>query len=173
MITKLKAAQLATAAGTTVVIMNTGSIERLEDALVAVAGGVEPPLTAFAERCLGTTFFPSPSPVTRGRKRWILSLAPDGVIALDAGAIVAVSAHKSLFASGVVRVSSDFDAHDCVSLVDAATGHEVARALVNYCAADCARLLGRSSAERADILGLDSGPEALADRDNVVLLVGE
>lgn len=171
MITKLKAAQLATAAGATVVIMNSGSIERLEGVLVAVVGGGTAALasSAFADCGLGTSFFPAPSPITGGRKRWILSLVPSGGLALDAGATAAVGAHKSLFATGVVRVAADFDAHDCVSLTDAATGREIARALVNYSSADCLRLQGKSSAERAEILGF-FGPEALADRDNVVLL---
>jgi glutamate 5-kinase len=167
MVTKLKAAHLATAAGVTVVIMNTQHIERLGDVLVDVAGAGAPAPGAFAARDIGSSFLPAPTPVVGGRKRWILSLAPAGVLRLDAGAAAAVSAHKSLFAAGVTDVDGDFEAHDCVSLVDAVTGRELARALVNYSAADTAKLRGKGSAERADVLGY-FGPEALADRDNVV-----
>lgn len=170
MITKLKAAQLATAAGTTVVIMNTLRIERLADALTDCTGGGGGPLPrSFAELQVGTTFLPAPTPVTNGRKKWILSLASSGILHLDAGAAAAVLAHKSLFAAGVVRVEGEFEAQDCVSLVDKESGRELARALVNYTAQDCVKLQGKSSTERAELLGY-WGAEALADRDNVVVL---
>lgn len=172
MITKLKAAQLATAAGTTVIIMNTQHIERLSAVLVDCSGtgadGGSLPL-AFAEQSLGTTFLPTRDPVKNGRKKWILSLAPSGKLYLDVGAASAVSAHKSLFAAGVVKVEGDFEAHDCVALIENDTQREIARALVNYAASDCTKLKGKSSSEREELLGY-WGAEALADRDNVVIL---
>ena len=171
MITKLKAAQLATAAGTTVVIMNTQRIERLADVLTDCTGGRSEGLapSAFASIQLGTTFLPAPTPVTSGHKKWILSLAPSGVLYLDAGAATAVLAHKSLFAAGVARVEGDFEAQDCVSLIDKVSGRELARALVNYSSIECAKLQGKSSTERAEVLGY-WGAESLADRDNVVVI---
>jgi glutamate 5-kinase len=171
MITKLKAAQLATAAGTTVVIMNTQRIERLADVLTDCTGGRSDGLapSAFASIQLGTTFLPAPTPVTSGHKKWILSLAPSGILYLDSGAASAVLAHKSLFAAGVAQVEGDFEAQDCVSLIDKVSGRELARALVNYSSIECAKLQGKSSTERAEVLGY-WGAESLADRDNVVVI---
>jgi glutamate 5-kinase len=80
----------------------------------------------------------------------------------------AVRARKSLFAPGVAAVEGEWEAQDAVALVDDAGGAELGRALVNYSAAECRKLLGLHSADRADALGYH-GAEAIADRDNVVL----
>jgi glutamate 5-kinase len=168
MATKLKAAQLATAAGTTVVVFNTLHVERLGEALRGgEAAGGDP--AAFEAIGLGTTFHAVPAPVTGGKKRWVLSLAPSGSLLLDAGAAAAVEAHKSLFPAGIVGVEGEWEAQDAVSLVAAASGKEVARALVNYSALDCRKLRGSHSSERAEVLGYE-GPEAVADRGHIVVI---
>jgi glutamate 5-kinase len=209
MVTKLKAAQLGTAAGVTVVIMNTQRIELLDSTLglasegasEGAAGGASstaaslsspvvsapgsgegadagatasssssssPRLGSFAEAGVGTTFLPSSRPVT-GRKRWILSLNPEGCIVLDKGAVSAVvDARKSLFPAGVVSVEGTFDAQDAVQILSD-DRVEVARALVNYSSEDCRKLKGRKSREIAEVLGY-LGAEALCDRDNIVVL---
>lgn len=178
MVTKLKAAQLGTAAGVTVVITRTDNLDTMGRMLtpsrtVATVDTALPipaplPPTLFADASIGTTFLPSQRPVT-GRKRWILSLTPDGALVLDAGAVEAITrARKSLFPAGVTRVVGDFDTHDAVSIL-AADGHEIARALVNYSAEDCRKLRGRASKEIAATLGY-LGAETLADRDNIVVL---
>jgi glutamate 5-kinase len=170
MATKLKAAQLATAAGTTVVVFNTLHVERLGGALCGGGGGgCGDDTTAFEAIGLGTTFHAVPAPVTGGKKRWVLSLAPSGSLLLDAGAAAAVEAHKSLFPAGIVGVEGEWEAQDAVSLVAAASGKEVARALVNYSAADCRKLQGSHSSERAEVLGYE-GPEAVADRGHIVVI---
>ena len=204
MLTKLKAAQLATAAGVSVLITCTANLERLEALLsrgaeeearagAARAGsppaspGRAPPsgfaagegsaptpapaphasLSLFSSEALGTTFLRVARPAT-GRKRWILSLAPHGSLRLDAGAVAAVvDARKSLFPAGVAAVEGEWEAQDAV-LLCAPDGTEVARALINYSAADCRRLAGKQSAEIADVLGF--GTAQLADRDNIVVL---
>ena len=143
MVTKLKAAQLATAAGVAVVIMSTARIEVLDATLASAAaaaiaavgsGAAPPPLAmAFADRAIGTTFLPQARPDLPSRKRWILSLKPEGALVLDAGAAEAVSGavRKSLFAVGVVAVEGDFEAQDAVAVLTEGRV-EVARALVNY-----------------------------------------
>ena len=207
--TKLKAAQLATAAGVTVVIANTSRIEDVAAVLLRTAvadlqlssssirtGSVDASLSpadvlsnaksassvdddashpntlvnAFVDALEGTTFFPAPRPVT-GRKRWLLSLAPQGTLVLDSGAVSAVvEQRKSLFPAGVVKALGIFEAQDCVRLVAVSDeSREIARALVNYPSVDVLRLLGRRSRECADILGYP-GAETLCDRDNIVLL---
>jgi glutamate 5-kinase len=125
----------------------------------------------FADLGIGTTLLPAPKPVT-GRKRWILSLSPEGSLVLDAGAVAAITEHrKSLFPAGVLAVEGDFEAQDAVHLLDE-HGRELARALVNYNAEDCRRLHGHHSKEIAGLLGY-LGAETLADRDNIVILHGD
>lgn len=217
--TKLKAAELATAAGVAVVIMNTVSVETIDATLgeLAVAdaaasrvsptskaagtaagafdiataaspsradpgtpgasvecrrGGVRTgsgaTALAFADKALGTTFLPSANPIT-GRKRWILSLVPQGSIVVDAGAAAAVGGHhKSLFPPGVLTVEGDFEAHDAVLLVSQ-EGREVGRALVNYGSTDLRKIAGRQSRDLADLLGYLCA-ETVADRDNICVL---
>jgi glutamate 5-kinase len=117
----------------------------------------------------GTTFLPYAKPIS-GRKRWILALPPAGQIVLDAGAVAAVvDARKSLFPAGIKEVKGDFESQvDAVSLVDEA-GNEVARALVNYSTEEIKKIRGKRSQEIYLLLGYP-GPEAVADRDNIVLL---
>ena len=110
-----------------------------------------------------------PCPVTGGKKRWVLSLAPAGSLLLDAGAAAAVAAHKSLFPAGIVGVEGEWEAADAVALVRAEDGREVARALVNYSAADCRKLQGAQSRERAEVLGFE-GAETVADRGHIVVV---
>ena len=52
-------------------------------------------------------------------KQWIAgSLSPAGQLRLDAGAVAALQAGKSLLAAGVTAVSGDFEKGDCVRLTD-------------------------------------------------------
>lgn len=163
MATKLKAAQLATAAGTAVVVMDTGSVSRVCEGLI---GGLD----GFSSRGLGTTFLPVQDPLPlSNRKRWIVSVPPSGTLILDEGAVAAIEAHKSLFPSGVQGVEGVWEAQDAVALVGAKDGKEVARALVNYSSADCTKMKGLQSAERTGTLGYE-GAEAIADRGHIVVL---
>jgi glutamate 5-kinase len=178
MVTKLKAAHLATAAGVTVVITNTDRVEKVDATIAGVltrSGAdvsrtdvVHIPPTLFVDLGIGTSFLPSHKPVT-GRKRWILSLAPSGVLVLDNGAVSAlVDARKSLFPAGLASVQGCFEAQDAVQVMDA-RGHEVARALVNYSSDDCLKIKGKRSKDLGDVLGY-LGSETVADRDNIVIL---
>lgn len=170
MATKLKAAEIATAAGATVVITETACLEGLVGALTRAAGSsAPPPPTLFVDAGLGTTLLPAAKAVTTGRKRWILSLAPKGAVKLDAGAARAVvEGRKSLFPAGVTDVTGRFDAEDAVSLVGP-DGVEVARALVNYGADDLRRVAGKRSADAVEG-GLTH--ETVANRDRIVVLKG-
>jgi len=184
MLTKLKAAQLGTAAGVAVVITSTERIEEVAAILeqrgsrgagASPAGGPassssSPPSTsalAFVDAAIGTTFSPALAPVT-GRKRWILGLAPAGTLVVDAGAVKAIVDHrKSLFPAGVRVVTGTFDTQDAVNIVDEA-GTELARALVNYSSDDLRRIQGRQSKEIEALVGYP-GAEAVADRDHIVI----
>ncbi|KAJ1558804.1 hypothetical protein HK405_012942, partial [Cladochytrium tenue] len=121
MVTKLIAAELATAAGCAMVI-TLGSEPRrisqfLEDAATAAADD------DFEPR-VGTLFVAQAKPMV-DRRRWILhGLAAHGAVYVDAGAAAAIAAgadtdgrSSSLFAAGVVGVSGSFGAHQNVRIL--------------------------------------------------------
>ena len=87
-----------------------------------------------------------------------------------AGAARAVADHKSLFPSGIVRVSGRFAAQDAVRICDA-EGKELARGLANYAAEELGRLLGKSSQEFESVLGY-TGVDEVVHRDNICLTAG-
>ncbi len=63
----------------------------------------------------------------------------------------------------------DFAQSDAIRVVDASSGAEIARAVVNYSAAQAKELLGKHSSSYASVLGWN-GPEEVAHRHNLVLL---
>ncbi|MGH8457026.1 MAG: PUA domain-containing protein, partial [Stenotrophobium sp.] len=91
-----------------------------------------------------------------------------GKLHLDDGAVkVLRGSGKSLLPVGVKRVDGDFDRGDLVACVDP-QGHEVARGLVNYAAADARKIAGVKSAAVAACLGYPGEPEMI-HRDNLVV----
>lgn len=137
---KLDAAHRATRRGVPVVIADA----REAGIVGAVVAGDD----------VGTLVLPEGAALP-SRKHWIAyTLRPKGALVLDRGAIIAVRASKSLLAVGVLGVRGEFEAGDCVSLLDA-DGVEFARGLARSSVAECARLAG----ERQD-LSQDAGVEA-------------
>jgi len=137
----------------------------------AIAWGREPDVLVrlFAGEAIGTLLEAQTQPVA-ARKQWLADhLKPSGRITLDAGAVKALVAdRKSLLPIGVTAVSGEFERGEMVS-VASADGREIARGLVNYGAAETARILRRPSAEIESILGYVAEPE-LIHRDNLVVL---
>ena len=123
----------------------------------------------FAGESIGTLLVAATAPVA-ARKQWLADhLKPSGRITLDAGAVKALVADgKSLLAIGATAVDGAFDRGEVVSVADA-RGREIARGLVNYSAAETARILRRPTAEIEAILGYIAEPE-LIHRDNLVLV---
>jgi glutamate 5-kinase len=152
---KLRAARLVTASGEAVIMANgatPGVLDRI-----------------FAAEPLGTLFLPHGGTVPSW-KRWVgYTAQPRGQLITDAGARRAVEAGgKSLLPIGLVRVAGDFGKGDVVSVADAA-GHEFARGLCNYSAADAGRICGLRTAQIASVLG--SAPyEEIIHRDNLVIV---
>jgi glutamate 5-kinase len=107
---------------------------------------------------------------TVARKQWLADhLRLAGKVTLDAGATKALLKDgKSLLPIGVVKVEGNFDRGDVVACMDA-DGKEIARGLVNYNAAETARILRKPSSEIEKILGYIDEAE-LIHRDNLVLL---
>ncbi|MGH7895344.1 MAG: glutamate 5-kinase, partial [Candidatus Binatia bacterium] len=107
------------------------------------------------------------------RKHWIAhTLKPQGTLHLDAGAVRALAQNgRSLLPSGVRAVDGRFDVGDCVRCVGP-DGHEVARGLVTYGAADLERILGAHTREITARLGYKGSDEVIHRDDLVVTAIG-
>jgi glutamate 5-kinase len=151
--TKLIAARIATGAGC---------------AMAIALGKQDRPLKAMEEGARCTWFLPAPEGRS-ARKRWIAgSLAPLGVLVVDAGAARALERGRSLLPAGVRAVEGSFGRGDPVSVRDEA-GRELARGLSAY-DAEAARLIaGRRSEEIEAILGW-RGRDEMVHRDDLVVL---
>lgn len=150
--TKLDAGKIATLAGTAMVI---ASGKRLN------------PLAAIEAGARATFFKPSARPV-KGFKTWIAgNLEPAGRLTIDAGAVGALIAGKSLLPAGVRQVSGQFSRGDTVAVLSP-DGREIARGLIAYDSADAHRIAGRKTAEIEAILG-HQARSAMIHRDDMVL----
>jgi glutamate 5-kinase len=104
------------------------------------------------------------------RKQWLADhVRLAGRLTLDAGAVRALArGGKSLLPIGVSACAGQFERGELVGCFDA-DGHERARGLINYSAAETVRILGRPSSQIESILGYVDEPE-LIHRDNLVVL---
>ncbi len=154
MITKLRAARLASRSGTATVIASG----REQNVMARVVAGEE----------LGTFLIPDVSPML-ARKRWLAGqLKLKGKLHLDEGAArVLREDGKSLLPIGVTAVDGDFHGGDLVACVDM-EGKEVARGLVNYGADETRAIMRQPSSQIECLLGYVDEPE-LIHRDNLVL----
>ncbi|KAJ3158423.1 hypothetical protein HDU86_002892 [Geranomyces michiganensis] len=175
MVTKLVAADLASAAGCRTIITlgsTPGNIPIILDEL-------QTPEAADASYVptRGTHFLPLANALL-DRKWWILhGLAVSGTLYIDAGAVHALTRRErsSLFAVGVHRVVGSFNAQQSVSLVTVVKGVDgkevdvqVGKGLVNYSSAEIARIRGHKSGEIEALLGyVDEG--CVMHRDNIAI----
>lgn len=152
---KVNAAKLAARSGTDTVIAKGTT----PDVLLRLAEG----------EVLGTHLYANSEPMT-AREQWLagqLSLA--GTLILDAGAVkVLQHSGRSLLAVGVQSVTGSFLRGDVVACHDE-KGVEIARGLVNYDAAEVARICGKTSDQIESTLGYVS-EEEIVHRDNLVLV---
>ena len=118
---------------------------------------------------VGTLLRSGTAPVA-ARKQWLADhLKPAGRLVLDAGAVKAlISDGKSLLPIGATAVEGTFGRGEVVSLAGP-DGREIARGLVNYGAAETARILRKPTSEIEATLGYVAEPE-LIHRDNLVIL---
>ena len=152
MYTKIEAAKIATTAGTHMVI---------------ASGKVDHPLQKIADGGLCTWVLSPANPVT-ARKRWIAgSLEPKGTLTIDAGAVKALRAGKSLLPAGVIRVEGHFSRGDAV-LVRGPDTHEIGRGLVAHDAENAERIKGHTSPDAMRILGI-TGRAEMIHRDDLVI----
>jgi glutamate 5-kinase len=152
MISKLEGARIAQAAGAHLAI---------------VSGHQERPLTAFAAGGRGTVFVAEKG--ASARKAWLAGrLTAKGRIHVDAGAAKALGNGRSLLAAGATTVEGRFARGDVVDIIGPAESL-IARGLVEYDAADAARIVGHRSDALAEILGY-APRGALVHRDHMVML---
>jgi len=153
MMSKLEAARLATAEGTSVVIANGGEAGILAKVLAGEDVG---------------TLVPAPDP-RRARLRFIAVASKRfGALVINEGALRALERGKaSLLPVGVIAVEGSFDKGDVVEIHDG-SGRVRGRGMVNYDADACRKLVGHQSDEIDSILGY-RGYDALVTRDNLVM----
>lgn len=149
--TKLLAAKTAVAGGCAMAIME-GSVLR--------------PLQALADGAARTWFLPQGDPQV-ARKRWISAMKPKGELRLDAGAVTALRAGKSLLPAGVTAVTGTFGRGEPVAILSP-EGAVLGKGLVRYTAEEAKAIAGRRSGDIAGILGYQ-GRAALVHRDDMVL----
>ncbi|MFN3229401.1 MAG: glutamate 5-kinase [Asticcacaulis sp.] len=152
MATKVSAARIAAAAGCVTVI---GRGERPS------------PVSALEGGALHTLFLATDSP-SRAYKQWLAgSLAPNGDLVVDAGAMDALLDGRSLLPSGLVSVHGTFGKGSTVRVLGP-NNQEIALGLAAYDALDMVKLIGCDSRQIETRLGYTSGP-AIIHRDDLAL----
>lgn len=149
MVTKLRAAEIATGAGIETMIIGGGgagleALSRGEIRGTRVLAGKHPP----------------------ARKAWLAQQPERGRIRVDEGALRALQAGRSLLPSGVTGVEGSFGFGDAVAVYR--DDRVVARGLSNYPAEALERIRGRQTGEIAQVLGYKDFDEVI-HRDNLVL----
>ena len=154
MVTKLRAARLASRSGAFTVIVGG----RLEGVLSRLRNG----------ESLGTFLF-ADTDRQLARKQWLAGhLQTKGALILDDGAVAALQrGGKSLLSIGVLSVQGAFRRGEMVACLDGRRV-EVARGLVNYDAEDAAKIVKTASADIPAVLGFCHEPE-MVHCDNLVL----
>lgn len=169
---------LALAGGASTTGLGTGGMRtKLEAARIAAAAGCatligkgegERPLSRLLGGANRGTHIAAEGSPARAYKAWIAgTLAPLGVVRIDAGAAAALIKGGSLLPAGVRHAEGAFRRGDCVAILDA-EGRELGRGLSRYDAEEAARLIGAKGSEISDRLGYSRG-DALIHRDDLVL----
>lgn len=151
MVTKLQAAQVATASGIPVVLT---SADNLQPALAGDGVG---------------TWFAATGNRRTSRRLWLAHAAEArGVLTLDDGAVRAVTHDgRSLLAAGIARCSGDFEAGDVIEM-RSPDGVPVARGVSGYDADEVRAMAGKRSVE---LTGDDGrAPRPVVHRDDLALM---
>jgi glutamate 5-kinase len=149
--TKLMAAKTAVAGGCAMAIMQ---------------GAVAAPLSALAAGAPCTWFLAQGDPQA-ARKRWIAAMKPKGEVTVDAGAVTALRAGKSLLPAGVRAVAGRFGRGEPVAILDPA-GARLGQGLIRYTGDEARAIAGHRSGDIARLLGYP-GRAALIHRDDMVV----
>ena len=134
--------------------------------MAIMEGSVLRPLQALAAGAARTWFVAQSDPQA-ARKRWINAMKPRGEVRLDAGAVAALRAGKSLLPAGVVSVTGRFGRGEPVAIL-APDGAVLGKGLVRYTAVEARAIAGHRSGDIEAILGY-AGRAALVHRDDMVI----
>ena len=158
MITKIEAAQVATASGVRVVIADG----KERDIIVRLAAG----------ESAGTHFLPT-ADQRESRQRWMVSwLCTRGKLIIDSGAAIALKKqNRSLLAAGIEKAEGKFGRGDIVAVYDT-EGTQIGCGITNYSSGDIGVIKGSRSEKIAGLLSVDYGPEVV-HRNNFALLERE
>lgn len=135
-------------------------------AMAIMEGDQSRPLTALGGGANATWFVAQTSPAA-ARKQWIASMKPRGIVTIDAGAVSALRAGKSLLPAGVRSIDGDFQRGDPVTIAGP-DGVALAKGLVGYASAEATKIVGVRSGDISALLGY-AGRSALIHRDDMVL----
>ncbi len=154
MVTKLRAARLATSAGIPTVIADGREVQAIQRAIAREIG----------------TYFQASADRLDARRRWLRAhLGGKGAVVVDDGASRALRyLGRSLLPIGVTQVLGKFDQGDPVAVRDR-QGQTVAYGLTNYSSLDAHKIRGNHSECIQAILGRHNGDEVI-HRDNLVVL---
>jgi len=155
MLTKIKAAEIVTAAGEPLLIANGKTPEIIQK--------------IFSLEEIGTLFIPSKKQIN-SKKRWLGFFAKSkGKLYIDDGAINAIrEKNKSLLPSGIKEISGEFGIGDTVDICST-NGNVFARGLVNYNSKELLSIMGKKSSEIYSILGY-AGDDEVIHKDNLALI---
>jgi glutamate 5-kinase len=158
MITKIEAAELATASGVRVVIADG----KEPDVILRLAAG----------ESIGTLFTSAVSHL-ESRQRWMLSgLGTKGKLIIDTGAALALKKqNRSLLSAGIQKVEGRFSRGDIVAIYDT-EGTQIGCGITNYRSSDIGKIKGARSNKIASLVSFDYGPEVV-HRNNLALLERE
>jgi glutamate 5-kinase len=158
MITKIEAAQLATASGVRVTIADGSE----PDIIIRLASG----------EAIGTHFLPT-ADHRESRQRWMVSgLCTRGKLIVDTGAALALKKHnRSLLAAGIEKAEGKFERGDIVAIYDT-EGTQIGCGITNYSSSDIGIIRGAKSDKIAGLLNFDYGPEVV-HRNNLALMERE
>ncbi|MDA8229057.1 MAG: glutamate 5-kinase [Desulfitobacterium hafniense] len=156
MVTKLKAAEIATRCGIAVLLLNSA---RMGESLVITSGN----------RPKGTYFAPSSHRLV-GKKKWIAYAGlSEGTIIIDNGAVKAlVEEGKSLLAKGIIRVEGTWERKELVKITDSC-GQEIARGIAELSSEEVDIVKGCHS-EQLHVYIKNLGCEEVVHRDNLTLM---
>ncbi|CAG8683314.1 1519_t:CDS:2 [Funneliformis caledonium] len=187
MVTKLIAADLATAAGVTTIITRGSTPKNIISIIANLSNVDDQNLVSYKNPSLiplHTRFLAKNNPMM-DKKWWILhGLHTGGTVFIDEGAVKAITKagqKSSLFAAGIVKCEGNFVTHQAVKLIFEKfhvneNGEEipelitVGKGLVNYSSTEISRIKGCKSNEIEKKLGY-ADSECVIHRDNLVVIL--
>ncbi len=146
--TKVRAAKMATAGRSGVIIANGHK----QNTLLDIVKGVD----------VGTFFVPSKEKIS-SRKLWIKNQPSKGIIYIDSGANKALLNGSSLLAAGIVGTQSDFEIGEVISIKFSDEQKNEIRGITNYSSKEIKLILGKKYSKDGDL------PEEVVHRDDMVI----